>query len=544
MLDALERISRKLVSAEKARRIDNYVCPECDAPVILHAGGARTAYFAHASGLSDEDCVRFVVGGGNVVGYELPGVPNDYVEALQLQLRTKRNGRQHAWALEIVIPTFRANYGSIVIDVGGRTQEISLEGNTSLYRSISAIPQASPYKILDVEPAYGRLASLEKTCAGLGDHFATVFGPIDRPDATEVPRSTTLQPERTYALIWAKTCSPAFPEELATEALISSENWCGAMVVIPHQISTNCYAWLQQFTQLKFIKAAPAIVPVWPPLLRSISPQLIETLPQSPFHFFVEHVAGALAPPVFARSTQDERAAKADSHNAPLYVLSPEGAKSIELMCRGGPRLDADFKLDATELKSIRPGAVKMLAVNKEGMPVNSVLHSCESSSWLLQVRSGELTFKAMTLPMGARGQVKIRRDFEWMTELELAGDGISRISPESVTNSNADLAIRLINILRDPSLSVMIDFSSFGRALIFGAATSELKNECEVSKAILRRIRQYFLQFPEALPVGSRWRKFSANQLLGEFQKSTPTRKSLAHYRFIQNNIPNNGNQ
>jgi hypothetical protein len=466
-------------------------------------------------------------------------VPHDYVEALQLQLRIKRNGSEYGWALDIAVPTYRVNYGSIVIDVGGRTSEINLDGNPSLYRTISAVPQESPYRIVEVKPSYSRLSSLEKTCTALDRNFATVFGHIDRPDATGIARSTTLQPERTYAFIWAEFCSPVFPEDLVIEALASREQWCGALVTIPHQVSRECFDWLEQFTQLKFVKAAPAIVPVWPPLIRSLTASRIETLPQHPFSFFVEHAAGALAPPVFARSAQDERVAKADGHNAPLYKLSPEGVKSVQLVCTKGPRLDVDLQLEITQLKSLRPGVVKLVAFDRDGKSVDTILHSCESSRWLSQIRHGELSFKAMILPTGAKGQVKIRRNAEWVPELEFGGGEISQISPDSILNANADLANRLINILLDRTLSVIIDCSSFGRAVIYGVTNSILEKKIDVPDSILHRIRQYFLQFPGAVPFGSRSSGFSDDQLLIEFQKSKPTMKSLAHYRFIQNKIP-----
>lgn len=544
MQDALERISRKLVNAENASRIHDFVCPECGAPVILRAGYERTAYFAHASGLSDEDCARYAAGFGNTAAQELAGVPHDYIEALQLQLRIKRNGAEYGWALEIAVPTYRVNYGSIVIDVGGRTSEVNLEGNTSLYRPISAVPQESPYRVVEVKPSYSRLSSLDKTCAALDSKFATVFGPIDRPDATGIRRSVTFQPERTYAFIWAETCSPTFPEELTVEALTPREKWFGALVAIPHQISSDCFTWLEQFTQLTFVKAAPAIVPVWPPLIRSVSALQVETLPNHIFNFFVEHPAGTLPPPVFARSAQSERVAKADLHNAPLYELSPEGAKSVQLVCSKGPRLDVDFQLDVTRLKSIRPEVVKLAAVDRDGKAVESVLHSSESSGWFSQIRSGELIFKAMTLPAGAKGQVKVRRNAEWISELELVGDGVFRISPDSVTNASADLANQLIRIILDQTRSVMVDFSALGRALILGSVTSAIGEEVEVSSFVLKRIRQYFLQFPEVLPIGSRWKRLSDSQVISEFRRSQPTLQSLAHYRFIKTIYRENGSQ
>jgi predicted RNA-binding Zn-ribbon protein involved in translation (DUF1610 family) len=539
MQDALERISKKIVNAENALRIHDYVCPECGAPVILRAGYERTAYFAHASGFSDEDCARYAAGFGNATAHTHTGIPHDYVDALQLQLRIKRNGFEYGWALDIVVPTYKVNYGSIVIDVGGRTNEINLDGNLSLYRTIAAAPQASPYRIVEVKPAHSRLSFLEKTCPALDGNFATVFGSIDRPDASGIPKSTTLQPERTYAFIWPTSCIPIFPEELGVELLSSAEQWCGALVTIPHQVSTECAVWLEQFTRLKFVSAAPAIIPVWPPIVRSLTALRIEALPQLPFSFFVEHSGGTPAPPLFARSAQAERVAKAYSNNAPLYELSPEGAKNVQLMCTNGPRLDVDFQLDVSQLKNLRPGIVKLTACDKGGKAVESVLHSCDANKWFSQIRCGELSFKSMTMPKGARGHVKVFRNAEWVSELEFLGDGISQISPTSAMNANVDLAHQLIAFVLDPTLSVLIDFSSLGRAVIRRTANSALEEKVDAPAAILPRIRQYFIQFPETLPAHSRWHKLPDNQLLAEFQNSKPTKKSLAHYRFIANTIP-----
>lgn len=540
MQDALERISRKLVNAKNAGRIYNYVCPECSAPVILRAGPERPAYFAHASGLSDEDCARYAAGFGSSAAHEHIGAPHDYVNTLQLRLRIKRVGAEYGWALDIAVPTFRVNSGSIVIDVGGRTSEINLEGNVSLYRTISAVPGELPYRIIEVKPLFSRLASLDKTCAALNCHFATVFGPIDRPVSAEVGRSSTLRAECTYAFIWGATCSPVFPDELFIEALASREKWRGALVTIPHQMSKNCSTWLEQFTLLKLAKAAPAIVPLWPPLLRATSAQRIETLPKTPFSFFVEHTTGTSAPPVFARSPRDERVAQAESHHAPIYELAPEGDNTVQLACTKGPRLDVDFQLDLNYWKSIRPGVIKLTALDENEGLVESVLHSSEASDWFSKIRSREISFKSMNLPTGAKGQVKVKKDSEWGVELELYVDGTSSISSDSLITTQAELANRLIKIILEPTLSVMIDFSALGRAIICGEPNFNKSEGPGIPDSILKRIRQYFIQFPEVRSVESRRERISDVQLLHEFKICKPTVKSLAHHRFIQKNIFN----
>lgn len=539
MQDALERVSRKLVNAENALRIsDYYVCPECSAPVVLRAGHERAAYFAHASGVSDEECARYAAAFGNAAAQERAAAPTDYIDALQLQLRTKRIASEYGWALDLVVPTYKVDCGSIVIDVGGRITEINLDGNTSLYRTITVVPQDSPYKIVDVSPPQSRLSALKTTCTALNRNFATVFGHIGQSDVSNIPRANSLQPERTYAFIWSASHSQVFPDELVVAKLTSRDTWCGALVTIPHEISLECIAWLEALTQLKFIEASPAIIPLWPPLIQSQMAHRIKTLPQLPFSFFVEHSAGESTPPVFARSSHVERVAKAEPNNAPLYQLLPEGAQSVQLICLKGPRLDVDFQLEKSLFKTIRPGAVKLVALDKDSRTTEVGLHSAEFSTLLSRIRCGEFRFKEMILPTGARGQLKVRRNATWSAELDFESDHTSRISADSAMNASADLANNLVRILLDQALSVMIDFSSLGRAVVYGDSNLALEQRVDVSEEILRRIRQYFIQFPDASSISSKWRKLSDNQLFFEFQKSKPTKKSLSHYRFIRRSI------
>jgi hypothetical protein len=539
MLDALERISRRRVLAENASRAHNYVCPECTAPVILRAGHERTAYFAHANGWSNEDCARFVAAQGSQHAQETSAAAEGYSDSLQLQIRLKKNGPTYAWGLELVVPTHRVSEGTIVIDLGGRTTEIDLAGNSLSNRTVTVLPTSVPFKVLDVRPSYSRLASVDRFCAALEECGATVFGPMSRPGAGAVGRPLLIQPERTYAFIWQASQLPAYPDELIVELTALRSEWAGALVTIPHQISHQTRIWIEEFTKLKVAPTGPAIVPVWPPLICSVTSQLIESTPNRPLVLYLEHPSSDLSPPIFARSASEQRVARASPQHAPFFELTSTDAKSVELLCANtrGERLDIDFVLNVSALTNFRPEAVRLLGADKNGKDVECLLHSKDASPWLSSVRGGAIRFDGVSLPYGARGVVMLRRDMEWLPSIELGGN-VQRITRNSPTAINTRLVARIEAMLRDPVLSVMIDFYAFGRAFILGnvAATDVVLGD---TGPLLHRIKVYFKQFPKAAPAGFCLQNTCDTDLVTAFLKSNPTSQSLAHYRQIRCGIP-----
>lgn len=540
MRDALEKISGKSVTASDAKHGYRYICPDCHQQVILREGNVRSPYFAHAPGVSDEDCALYAVAQSSAHGHAQSGAFSDADEAeMRLCLKLGRVNGIYSWGLELVVPTSGLTCGYLAIDVGGRISEIRLDGNTSAVRAVTAEPQAESYQIVEAQPKFGPLAFMQKTCLGLSNQRATVFGDISRPNANFVYLAQALRGDRTYAILWSDAIVPEFPAELPIEFMAVRSGWRGALLHIPHGLSDTCKNWLVEFTNLDFTGTTPGIVPVWPPLLRAVTSRCMKARPSDAITIFVEsdeQGSTAITPPIFARSEKTERVAHADARSAPFYQLSSHDSKSVHLACRktSGLELDIDFVLEDASIRERLLNAVVLNGTDKDGRQRNAMLHSQDAMPWILSVRSGAVQVTSITIPIGVRGVLKVGRNQEWTTTINLSAEHAVRSPPQTSLLLTTKIIQQISAIFRDDSLDVLMDFSGLGRALIFAQSNQVICQTATLPAPVLARIRTYFVQFPNASALGDKPRKNSERELVEAILRSRPTPQSLIVHRTL----------
>lgn len=507
-------------------------------PVDLRAGSVRSAYFAHAHGVSNEDCKLYAAGQMNGGGYATHTQGDDEEELLRLFLKIGRVRGQYTWGLELSVPTARQSYGSITVDVGGLVSEINLLGNTAPRRIITAEPQPGPYRITEVTPKFGPLWNVHRECLGLSSESATVFGDISVLGGKSYPLAKQLRAERSFAFIWNAEIAPEFPDELTVKAIATRPGWAGAIVDIPHSPSQLCQDWLTHFSNLLFAVTTPAILPVWPPLVRTVTSRLLEAQPNRSLMLFVEHPSSDAVPPLFARCNTSERVAQAELCTAPFYILAPQNAPSVHLACRKteGLEIDIDFALNEVDLRPSISNSVMLRGLSNDGVKTSVALHNRQATVWLSSVRSGEIKFIGVEFPIGLIGYIRATRNFVTIEQVDVGGEFMSRIEMDSHNLLDAEKAKKIAKWLLDSSLDVLVDFGGFGRSIVFGILQPELNSKLE--RDTIKRVEHFFIRFPNSVRLKDNWRSLSTLELCLELKKIKPKKESIIFHRLLVSHL------
>jgi len=540
LLEALEKLSRKRVSADDASYSNRYICPECRMPVDLRAGSVRSAYFAHAHGVSNEDCRLYAAGQMSSGGYAAHTQGDEEERLLRLFLKIGRVRGQYTWGLELSVPTARQSFGSVTVEVGGLVSQINLLGNTAGHRIVTAEPQSSPYRITEVTPKFGPLWSVHRECLGLSSEFATVFGDVAVLGGKTYPLAKQLRAERSFAFIWSATIIPEFPDELNVKPIAGRPGWAAAIVDIPHSPSQQCQDWLTNFSSLRFASTTPAILSVWPPLVRAVTSRLLEAQPNRALMLFVEHPSNDAVPPLFARCSTSERVAQAELCTAPFYLLAPERAPSVHLACRKteGLEIDIDFALNEVDLRPAISNVVMLRGISNDGFKSSVALHTEEVIGWLNSVRCGEIKLIGVELPIGLTGFVSATRDFVVIERVELGGFA-TRIEIDSHISLDAEKASKLATWLLDRHIDVVIDFGGFGRAVVLGVPQPVLINNLRADT--IRKVEHFFRRFPDCTRLRPNWRSLSISELYVELKKVKPRKESIISHRLLVSQLTRN---
>jgi hypothetical protein len=510
-------------------------------PVDLRAGSVRSAYFAHAHGVSNEDCRLYAAGQMSGGGYATHTQGDEEEQLLRLFLKIGRVRGRYTWGLELSVPTARQSFGSVTVDVGGLVSEINLAGNTAPYRIVTAEPQSEAYRITEVTPKFGPLWSVHRECPGLSSEFATVFGDIAVLGGKTYPLAKQLRAERSFAFIWNAEMAPEFPDELTVKPIVARPGWAAAIVDIPHSPSQQCQDWLAHFSNLLFASTTPAILPIWPPLVRAVTSRLVEAQPNRALLLFVEHPSNDVVPPLFARCSTSERVAQAELCTAPFYILAPESAPSVHLVCRKteGLEIDIDFALNEADLRPAINNSVVLRGIFNDGVNSSVALHTAQATDWLNSVRCGEIKFIGMELPVGLTGFVSAARDFVVIERVKVGGGCATRIEIDSHISSDADKALELAAWLLDSNIDVVIDFGGFGRAVVHGVPQPAPNNK--LRQDAIRSMEHFFRRFPDCARFKPNWRSLSVSKLLVELKKIKPKKEYIILHRLLVSQLMRN---
>ena len=545
MKEALNKWTRKYVYARDADRSDSYLCPDCNAPVSLRSGWAIDAYFAHLQGVSHADCALYVASlaqGHSTSAATSALHPRPWCIGLGLKL-IGPTGRR-AWSLEISVPTGRATEGEIVIDIGGRSQKIILTENGEDFRCVTAEPQSQPYRILNVKPSNSTVSlHLETSCEGMREVGVTVFGDVNRPGREPLPRVAQLSCARSYVFIWPTGTDIQFPDELRVEHLQNLHSWHGALITLPVDVSTTCSIWVEQLTLLKIRPATPAIIPVWPPLIKTITRSVIEAPRDISTIIFVcpngeQH--GKYGPALFSRCKGAEQVLRANGPLEPFFKITPQTGSPAHLACRDtiSMELAIDFTLAPHTYQSSANTSVVLVGKSRAEKDVFAELHGEQGTRWLEDVMRGEIVFHTLAMLPDVQGEVSTGRNGLWESKLLVSTSEIRAKHDSSKYEISPQIAKQLGTFMKS-GLDVQIDFKGLGRVTL-RAAIKKTTSPQRLPAQLRAQLKSFLIQAPHEQARRYRHTQITDEELLKCFDASRPAPESLSTKRTLEKQLQN----
>lgn len=532
---AVHKWLKKTFDADDAPPGDSYCCPVCSAPVTLRARGERVAYFAHKAGTGTRDCELYHLGSSIAYAHLINQPQASSQWEFKLGVQISASGYPHAWGLELSVPMKEGVVGEIEVDVGGRSQKILLSGETGKVKRITAEPQSEDYLVVTAKFANSLFASaLTRTCAALDDRRATVFGDASKRHEVTIPRASRLNYNGRYVFVWGGNMSPIIPDELSVEFLQSRQGWRAAILDIPPEVSRECAQWLIEFTGLDLVAAIPSLIPVWPPLVRRIGPQLSQVPHGSSIHLYAKGLpaTNSVQSVVYARSGRKDVAVNVDATHNPFLLVSPETETCLQVSCRDNPnlRIELDFNCEQVSISSLP--FVTLVGESIYGFTTTVQLHDLSALAWLRSVATGEVALKALRVPQECTGFLRTGRHGAWTTEFKVyrrEGDrsfgGIAAL--ESCVS-------HIASALRDHSLDTQLDFGGFGRSTVRAQARQDTCAPLVIDKFLRARIKAYLAQLPRPKYLQHCSLQVTDQELVDLVSKALPTSQAAAVHRTL----------
>lgn len=531
---AVHKWLKKTFDADDAPPGDSYVCPVCSAPVTLRAGGERVAYFAHKAGAGTRDCELYHLGSSMAHGHLLNQSQVNNQWEFKLGLQISASGYPRAWGLELSLPMREGMVGEIDIDVGGRVQKIVLSGESVKVKRVTAEPQSEDYRVVTAKFANGLFAgALTRTCAALRDLHATVFGDASNRHEVTIPRASGLNYDGRYVFVWAASLSPIIPDELSVEFLQSRQGWRAAIFEIPAEVSLECALWLAEFTGLNLVPAIPSFIPVWPPLVRRIGPQLSQIPRGTTVYLYAKGLPAinTAQSVVYARSGRKDVAVGMDATHNPFLFVSPESETCLQVSCRdnSSQRIELDFGCEEVQISSLP--FVRLVGESTHGATTVQ-LHDLGASAWLRSVAAGEVALKALKVPQECTGFLRTGRHGVWTTEIKL----YRREGDRSVGGIVAleSCVSHIATALRDHSMDTQLDFGGFGRAIVRAQASQGACAPLVIDKLLRERLRAYLAQLPRPKNLQHYNLQVTDRALVDLVSKAHPTSQGAAVHRTL----------
>jgi len=521
MRQALRRFGgQALVDAEDAPSDDDYVCPVCLNPVYKRNRATRAACFAHYTGFGSESCeLFFSISGGELAGFNpteehaaLTSRP--WSIALAMKLGADRR-TPPGWGLVLSIPTPGVFEGSVKVDVGGRVQDIDLAFNKSPTRIVVAEPNRNGYRVLGVLPKQSPLdIRLLKECQGLREG-CTAFGHLARPTQL-IRRATEIYAGQDYVLVWSTGDAPNLPEEFEAQPIETLGEWHGAMIHVPSYRNEWELRWLGELVDLPVRRPLPSIIAVWPPLCDRNSAKSIEAAPSRNYLFAIDSLDGR-STAVFVRDRS--RVQAIDIANSPQGILAliPDGDEEFKVVARASN--EAEVLVRQTYFAGERENSGLFFTFSRaDGL---STVSACDSrlAGLVHLVRRGDAELISSRGPAACTIVLRNRVRGLWIERSAGAYPG----------HEVADL---VRSILRWPG-DLQFDFGALGHALI--EEPLDANDEAALSDEDRKLILSYLYHFPHSrhrkIP---NYKRMSNSDLIAEFLRVVPTRRSLAHHRAL----------
>ncbi|GFM55916.1 hypothetical protein PSCICF_20940 [Pseudomonas cichorii] len=530
---AIDPVTNKPVTADIALRTGYYICSYCRKRVGLRSGPSRKNYFAHWRGVSSGSCAYFMSGPLSHVNHDKVQPPP--TRQMELRLLIKKGQNAGAWWIELVLPRCRACHAFVKLDVGGRVQKLDMRGMGSGFR-VMAEPTANDYRIMSFEgkPDPSFVTGVAQTCPGLPARGAAAFTAIGRGSESGFPRAQAMNRCETYALLWSAPETPEFPEELLVDRLKPRQGWNLALVTVPEAPSDTCISWLEAFTQLSVMPAAPAITTIWPFLSRNVSINTVEYIEADAVILAAHRMPGGShdgGPTLQAVNQHDRIAATAPDRSPALFTLIRAGSDEFKIGKSSHPDVDKFYSRSTSLGRSFQHPTVDLVFIDERGERLVASLHRRQTQSYVMDTRARKLHFDCLTMPRGAKGRLEVvspsgQKEYRRLASIEESANyALQACQLPPAMNS------LLKQYLTDPQYQLYLDFGGLGRLAI--SATQPLANPTPVLLSLGRSLRMRLQSFLSQLHVGGVTALSGSDQaLVNAFGASMPRPELFPHYR------------
>lgn len=500
---AINKITGILVSASRASRYGQYICPVCKKGVILRWGNIRVPYFAHRPGYGTFECENFVPGHSSlpVPAKEKINVTVKRRMELRLLISTERKCRE--WSLKLALPTCNLCRARITLDVGGRSQTLDMRSMVKR-RQIGAEPSAQPYRIVsfsgDPDPEFA--AEVERECQGLPSVGAAVF----TSGASEgFPLAQELRCNDTFAFLWQQPVQPDFPDELTVDRLPGRQGWYLALVTIPEIPSSESIAWLKCFTHLPVVPAKSSITAIWPFLTQNTSVNQIECLHSNTVLLSANMVPTTSiddGPTMYAQGASSLLSATGVEKSPAFFTLNPGHSEFVGV----SDASDQDIKIFLTFSSHVeffkKYPSVDLVFTKRQGEQEIVSLHQRRCAVVTTEARLRGHKLEYLSMPPGAEGVAKI----EGITEnsnIRLFSSSCVAPHDENMCLLQPDVLSRLALYLADSTCHLEIEFSGLGRLSLpgFPPLSSTSDTNKRLSPALRSRLFSFLLQMRLVTP-------------------------------------------
>ncbi len=532
---AINKMTGRLVSAEKAPWSGPYECPVCQARVSRRSGAKRAPHFAHLPGWGSPDCENFVPGQSQRNGLE-HGVAHLPRERMELRLRIPTGADRTGWSIELVLPPCRECRATMSLDVGGRIQTIDMRGMQSR-RCVTAELSVSPYRIVSFggKPEHSFVVGVDRECAGLPTLGAAAFTASGRGELKGFPRTQELRASETFALLWREPAEPGFPDELVVERLRGREGWSLALVTVPDDPSPECCDWLGSFTGLPLALPRPSIFPVWPFLTRNSSVNRVECVTSSVVLLSAKMMPlghSEQGPTLQVQGGAVKRSVVGMERSPALFALKPGDASIVRVSELTSPNIEEFISFSLHTERHLRPPTVDLVFITAEGVRHIVSLHQRRCVEVASVARAQRMQLEYLSMPPGAMGTLCVDGPAGRKIIPLSSGSTLSpynrhmRLPPPEVLQT-------LITVLADPSCHVDVDFVGLGRMQLSGSWRCASTDSAlrPLTPALRSRLLSFIFQLGLVVPASA---PDDDVTLVEAIAAASPAPPLIPHYRSL----------
>lgn len=512
------------ISADKAVHGIPYICPICKASVSLKAGNIIGPYFAHLQGMGSPDCENYIYSEHQQFNSE-KDFAYETRPKLEMEIQISNFGPPRGWSIHLNLPVNKIREGKIFVSMENRIQTIDLNGNNEIIRKIIIDPQEKPYLIKCI-PDNGPLAQLlSPYFEAFNSGSVNSFGPFEKFGNEGARRAVYLKVNCTYALIWRSSSRVQFPSDLIIEELVQKNDWVGILVTLPGKVKYKTQIWLEDFTKLSFKKLNPALIPIWPPLIKIQTAQSTSALKDECIVFSLSgtgDIREYYSTPVSLNFDNEKSPIQFYlSHPNKFLCISSEHKTRLHVSClKSSTTANVEYNLEIQEFEF---PTVTLEAQQIDGSKLFVNIHSLDAYEIFNRVRDGELILSSITFPHGCIGKVYIGEHGIWRDEEYLS---------ESGENSVKKILAKLDQV----DLDFLLDFDSLGRLLV--PAKARKNKSVTLDPDVKRAVTAYL----SVLPTQPKWPKAIArltdSELIEAFIKCKPIEKSKPIYKSIEKEL------